>query len=146
MDYQYAKYATEKALEVLAIDSPTGYTKDAAEWVKKEFEALGFNAQITTKGGVLVDLGGNTRLIERMILENFIAPAHHIQKEIGALTARKIGFDALGEEIVRRNSFIICFAVIDHHAVAITCSAVKTALGRANLLLNFGEKNAAVFR
>ena len=58
MDYKYAEYATQKATELLAIDSPTGFTDKAAEWVKKEFEALGFNAKITVKGGVMVDLGG----------------------------------------------------------------------------------------
>ncbi len=56
---EYATYATEKAREILAIDSPTGYTKEAAEWTKNAFEELGFNAEITVKGGVLVNLGGN---------------------------------------------------------------------------------------
>jgi putative aminopeptidase FrvX len=37
----YAEYATEKAVSLLAIDSPTGYTKAAAEWVRAEFAALG---------------------------------------------------------------------------------------------------------
>ena len=55
---QYTTYAVEKAVELLAIDSPTGFTKVAADWVKTEFEALGFSARITNKGGVLVDLGG----------------------------------------------------------------------------------------
>lgn len=55
---QYTTYAVEKAVELLAIDSPTGFTKVAADWVKKEFEAFGFSATLTNKGGVLVDLGG----------------------------------------------------------------------------------------
>lgn len=55
---QYTTYAVEKAVELLAIDSPTGFTKVAADWVKTEFESLGFSARITNKGGVLVDLGG----------------------------------------------------------------------------------------
>ncbi len=55
---QYTTYALEKAVELLAIDSPTGFTKAAAEWVRAEFEALGFSAQFTNKGGVLIDLGG----------------------------------------------------------------------------------------
>ena len=55
---QYTTYAVEKAVKLLAIDSPTGFTKVAADWVKKEFEALGFSATLTNKGGVLVDLGG----------------------------------------------------------------------------------------
>ncbi|MBQ9131219.1 MAG: M42 family metallopeptidase [Clostridia bacterium] len=58
MERKYAEYATEQAVKLLAIDSPTGYTKHAAAWVKEAFEALGFGAEITHKGGVLVDLGG----------------------------------------------------------------------------------------
>lgn len=58
IDKKYAEFAWEKAAELLAIDSPTGFTKKAADWVKNAFEALGFSAQITTKGGVLIDLGG----------------------------------------------------------------------------------------
>ena len=58
LNRSYATYATEKAVSLLAIDSPTGYTKAAAEWVKAEFSALGYPAELTVKGGVLVDLGG----------------------------------------------------------------------------------------
>ncbi len=59
IEKSYADHSWEKVTQLLSIDSPTGYTEQAAAWVKKEFEALGFSAQITTKGGVLVDLGGN---------------------------------------------------------------------------------------
>lgn len=55
---KYAYFAVEKAKEILAIDSPTGYTDNAARFVKNEFEALGFNAFITEKGGVAVEIGG----------------------------------------------------------------------------------------
>jgi len=58
LDRKYAEYATEKTVELLAVDSPTGYTDAAAEWVKEAFASLGFEASITKKGGVLVDLGG----------------------------------------------------------------------------------------
>ena len=54
----YADYAWEQTAALLAIDSPTGFTTNAARWVKGAFEALGYSAVITTKGGVLVDLGG----------------------------------------------------------------------------------------
>ena len=54
----YADYAWEQASALLAIDSPTGFTDKAAAWVQKQFATLGFDAKITTKGGVLVDLGG----------------------------------------------------------------------------------------
>ena len=58
IDCKYADFAWEQAAALLAVDSPTGYTDKAALWVKEAFEALGFAAHITTKGGVLVDLGG----------------------------------------------------------------------------------------
>ncbi len=54
----YAEYATEKAARLLAIDSPTGYTAEAAAWVQKTFSDMGFSAEITRKGGVVIDLGG----------------------------------------------------------------------------------------
>ena len=56
MDRKYAEYATKKAAELIAIDSPTGFTKMAAEWVKNEFEALGFKAEMSEKGGVCITL------------------------------------------------------------------------------------------
>ena len=54
----YADFSWEQTAELLAIDSPSGYTTKAAAWVKDAFEGLGFDARITTKGGVLIDLGG----------------------------------------------------------------------------------------
>ena len=54
----YADYAWEQAAALLAIDSPTGFTKNAATWVHRAFTELGCDARITNKGGVLVDLGG----------------------------------------------------------------------------------------
>ena len=54
----YADFSWEKTAALLAIDSPSGFTDAAAKWVCAEFQLMGFNASITTKGGVLVDLGG----------------------------------------------------------------------------------------
>ena len=54
----HADFAWEQAAALLAIDSPSGYTAKAAAWVKEAFENLGFTAYITTKGGVIADLGG----------------------------------------------------------------------------------------
>ena len=54
----YADYAWEQTVSLLAIDSPSGFTSKAAQWVKNAFTELGFEASITTKGGVLIDLGG----------------------------------------------------------------------------------------
>ena len=58
IEKKYADFAWEQTEQLLSVDSPTGFTKYAALWVKSAFEVLGFPASITTKGGVLVDLGG----------------------------------------------------------------------------------------
>jgi len=58
IEMKYADYSWEQTAALLAIDSPSGYTKAAAEWVKNAFESLGFAATITVKGGVIIDLGG----------------------------------------------------------------------------------------
>ena len=54
----YADFSWQQTEQLLSIDSPTGYTDYAALWLKSSFEMLGFPASITTKGGILVDLGG----------------------------------------------------------------------------------------
>ena len=58
MDMQYATYAAQQAAALLGIDSPSGFTDRAAAWVLEAFRNLGFEAKQTTKGGVLIDLGG----------------------------------------------------------------------------------------
>ena len=59
IDRNYADYGWEQAAQLLAIDSPVGFTGRAANWVKDTFSSLGFGAKITNKGGVLIDLGGS---------------------------------------------------------------------------------------
>lgn len=58
MDQQYATYAAQQAAALLGIDSPSGFTDQAVAWVLEAFQNLGFKAHKTTKGGVLIDLGG----------------------------------------------------------------------------------------
>ena len=58
MDEKYIEYALSKLKELVAIDSPTGFTDKAVDYLKKEFEDMGFSPRITNKGGLLVDLGG----------------------------------------------------------------------------------------
>lgn len=55
---EYAYYAVAQATTLLSIDSPTGFTKKATDWVLDAFTSLGFEAKTTVKGGVLIDLGG----------------------------------------------------------------------------------------
>lgn len=58
LERKFADFAVGKTMELLSIDSPTGFTVDAAEWVKREFGEMGYEAAITEKGGVMIDLGG----------------------------------------------------------------------------------------
>ena len=58
MKREYAVYSAERAMELIGIDSPSGYTSEAAKWVKNAFAELGYKADITVKGGVIIDLGG----------------------------------------------------------------------------------------
>ena len=55
---KYTEYAVEQAVKLLAVDSPTGYTAAAEEWLLETFRSLGYAPVHTVKGGVLVDLGG----------------------------------------------------------------------------------------
>lgn len=58
---KYVDYILEETKKILAIDSPTGYTKNAAEFIKSEYEKMGYKATLTFKGGVLVELGGKNK-------------------------------------------------------------------------------------
>lgn len=93
MDKKYIDYAVEMTEKLLDIDSPTGFTGRAAKWVFDEFTALGYEAKMTAKGGVIVDLGGrdysDARLLEAHIdtLGNIVAEI----KANGRLRVDKLG-------------------------------------------------------
>ncbi len=58
---KYTDFIVKETSDLLNIDSPTGYTEEAAAWVKEEFEKLGFKTKLTNKGGVIVDLTGKDK-------------------------------------------------------------------------------------
>lgn len=58
MQEKYAQLALENTVRLLEIDSPSGYTENAAKYVQAQFAQMGYDAKITRKGGVLIDLGG----------------------------------------------------------------------------------------
>ena len=45
----YTEFAVEKACELLAINSPSGYTDEAADWIVAQFKELGYKAKKTVK-------------------------------------------------------------------------------------------------
>lgn len=55
---KYTDHAVEKALDLLAVPSPSGYTQAVVERLIVSFEKMGYLPERTTKGGVIVDLGG----------------------------------------------------------------------------------------
>ena len=52
------EYIIEQLKSVMAIDSPTGFTRKAAEYTMNELRTLGYQPQMTKKGCVLCCLGG----------------------------------------------------------------------------------------
>ncbi len=50
----YINYIVEQTTKILSIDSPTGFTSRAAEYVMSEYKKLGFEPHLTTKGGIVV--------------------------------------------------------------------------------------------
>ena len=55
---EYVSYMVEETKNILAIDSPSGFTKNVAAYVMEEYKKLGYEPQMTVKGGILVALGG----------------------------------------------------------------------------------------
>ena len=43
----YIDYIVEETKKILAIDSPSGYTKEVAEYVLGEYRALGYEPKLT---------------------------------------------------------------------------------------------------
>ena len=58
-----------RAVELLAIDSPTGYTWLAAEHVTDTYRTMGLCPEITKKGGVLVCLNPEVPAEDSLLLE-----------------------------------------------------------------------------
>ncbi len=58
-----------RAVELLAIDSPSGYTRQAAEHVMGAYEAMGLHPEMTRKGGVMVCLNPEAPAEDGLLLE-----------------------------------------------------------------------------
>lgn len=55
---KYMDYILKQTEKLLSIDSPSGFTEAVTDYLMEEYKRLGYEPQKTTKGGVLVDLGG----------------------------------------------------------------------------------------
>lgn len=82
----YSSYILQQTKDVLAIDSPTGYTKNAAEYVWNQYKEMGYDPILTTKGGVLVCLNGDLDTEEKdrngILLEAHLDTLGGMVKEI----------------------------------------------------------------
>ena len=58
---KYIDYILDVTTRLLAIDSPSGFTRKAGEFIKNEFLSMGCESWMTQKGGVLAYLGGTDK-------------------------------------------------------------------------------------
>lgn len=65
----YVEYSAEQAVKLLAIDSPSGYTRHAAEYVVTECQKLGIEATLTNKGGVVFCINPEAEADNALMLE-----------------------------------------------------------------------------
>ena len=79
MSKDYVDYMVEEIRKILAIDSPSGYTREVADYVMEEYKKLGYEPQLTVKGGILVAIGGRDK-------ENAVQLEAHIDT-LGAMVA-----------------------------------------------------------
>lgn len=86
---KYVDYIVEETKKILAIDSPSGYTKDVADFVMKEYKRLGYEPEMTVKGGIIVALGGKKKN-DAVMLEAHIDTLGAMVKEITASGRLKV--------------------------------------------------------
>ena len=77
------EYIVDQVKAVLAIDSPTSYTKAAASYVLEEYRRLGFRPEMTAKGGVLVCLNPEAPEEDSLLLMAHLDTLGAMVAEIG---------------------------------------------------------------
>lgn len=87
----YTKYSVEQILALCRIPSPSGFTHLVRDYLVKELETIGFEAQISRKGSVMACLGGEG---EHLVLAAHIDTLGAMVRSIksnGCLRFTKIG-------------------------------------------------------
>lgn len=56
LEKKYAKIAVYKTIELLKIDSPTGFTSAISKKIIEDFKALGYECTLSNKGNVLITI------------------------------------------------------------------------------------------
>ena len=76
---QYMDYILTQLKALMAIDSPSGYTKEVTDYLMAQYKEMGYTPKKTVKGGVLVELGGKEK-------ENALFMEAHVDT-LGAMVA-----------------------------------------------------------
>ena len=79
---QRTNSCVRRAVELLAIDSPSGYTRQAAEHVMGAYEAMGLRPEMTRKGGVMVCLNPEAPAEDGLLLEAHLVNLGDLVSEI----------------------------------------------------------------
>lgn len=75
----YMDYILTQLKALMAIDSPSGYTKEVTDYLMAQYKEMGYTPKKTVKGGVLVELGGEEK-------ENALFMEAHVDT-LGAMVA-----------------------------------------------------------
>ena len=81
---EYLEYILDQTKNILAIDSPSGFTKKAADYVMNEYAALGYTPVKTVKGGILCEIGGDSANNDALMMEAHIDTLGAMVCEINA--------------------------------------------------------------
>lgn len=93
MNKNYTDYMSEQLKNLMAIDSPSGFTQKVADYLCAELTHLGYQPQQTVKGGVVVNLGG-TDCAHSIFVEAHVDTLGAMVSEIkssGALALSPVG-------------------------------------------------------
>ena len=88
---KYMDYILGQLEALLAIDSPTGYTRQVGEYLMTEYTRLGYTPRHTKKGGVLVDLGGSGNAVMVMAHVDTLGAMVAEVKDSGRLRLTPLG-------------------------------------------------------
>ncbi len=91
MKKQYQDYMLEQLHAIMAIDSPSGYTRDVQEYMNAELSRLGYTPENPIKGGIRAHLGGEGEPIMLMAHVDTLGAVVDYVKPNGRLMLQRIG-------------------------------------------------------
>ena len=91
MKKQYQDYMLEQLQAIMAIDSPSGYTKDIQDYMNAELTRLGYKPENPIKGGIRAHLGGEGEPIMLMAHVDTLGAMVDCVKSDGRLMVSRIG-------------------------------------------------------